>query len=67
MPKNKVANIVADYIYLKGGQEVCEVFLEAIDFAKERNLDLKLANLEDLAESIQHNLRGGPTYERKGD
>lgn len=68
MPKNKLANVVADYLLLhrEGGRRVCELFLKATEYAVEKEgLDLQGATLQDLAGSIGHNLKGAIRYRDK--
>jgi len=54
MPKNKVANFVADVLYLRHGEKVCEAFLEAIELVKKKGEDPQKATLKDLEEAIKH-------------
>ena len=54
MPKNKVANLVADYLYLRNGEEICEAILEAIEEVRRKEEDPQKATLKDLEEAIKH-------------
>jgi len=54
MPKNKVANLVADYLYLRNGEEICEAILEAIKKIREKGEDPQEATLKDLEDAIKH-------------
>jgi len=54
MPKNKVANLIADLLYLKNGEEICEAILEAIEEVRKKGEDPQKATLKDLEEAIRH-------------
>jgi len=54
MPKNKVANFVADFLYLRHGEKVCEAILEAIEEVRKEGEDPQKATLKDLEEAIKH-------------
>jgi len=54
MPKNKVANLVADILYLRHGEKVCEAILEAIKKIREKGEDPQEATLKDLEDAIKH-------------
>jgi len=58
MPKNKVANLMADYLYLRNGEETCEAILEAIEEVRKKGEDPQKATLKDLEEAIRHIRRG---------
>jgi len=54
MPKNKVANFVADFLYLRHGEKVCEAILEAIEEVRKEGEDPQKATLKDLEDAIKH-------------
>ena len=54
MPKNKVANLVADYLYLRNGEEICKAILEAIEEVRKKGEDPQKATLKDLEDAIKH-------------
>ena len=63
MPKNKVANLVADYLYLRNGEEICEAILEAIKKIREKGEDPQEATLKDLESAIKHILGVSGSYD----
>ena len=64
MPKNKVANFVADFLYLRHGEKVCEAILEAIKKIREKGEDPQEATLKDLEDSIRHILGVPGSYDK---